>query len=159
MNLNSLVSLMKPFCRVMHFIFTDSLQIIVPVFIIPLQNWLSTIETNVTTNLPFHSQLSIDMRTDIAGAIQIYSYFWQRTQKAISSDITTPFQFFTEVFSRLAQGHTIQRLSLCISLLERLRTSVDSPQLWQNTYALIVAVPEGVKGRWMTLTTIFSQPM
>lgn len=159
MNLNSLVAVMKPFCRVMHFFFADSLRIIISVFFVPLQNWLSTIETNVIICFPFQSQLSVDMRTDIAGAIQIYSFFWKLTRKPISVDITTPFQLFIEVFGRLSQGHTIQRLSLCISLLERLHTSADSPQLLQSTYALIVAVTEEVKDRLMTLTTTFSQPI
>lgn len=153
MNLNTLVALMKPFCRVMHFFFPDSLHVLVPVFIVPMQNWLSTIETNALPSPPSHTQLSVDARTDLAAAIQIYGLFFQRTQKPISVDVATPFQLFIEVFSRLAQSHAVPRLSLCISLLERVRTSADNPRLLQNTYALIVAVTEGVKDRSKTSTT------
>lgn len=153
MNLNALVAIMKPFCRVMPFFFDDSLHVLVAVFIVPLQNWLSTIESNVMLSLSPHTQLSIDTRTDVVAAIQLYSLLFERTHNAISMDVTTPFQFFVEVFSRLSQGQSIQRLSLCISLLERVRTAADNPQLCHNTYALVVVATREVKSRSRTSTT------
>ena len=39
---------MKAFCRVINYFYPDSLAILAHVLLIPLQNWTSTIESNVT---------------------------------------------------------------------------------------------------------------
>lgn len=48
MDLNVLVRVMKAFCRVINYFYPDSLAILAHVLLIPLQNWTSTIESNVT---------------------------------------------------------------------------------------------------------------